>query len=607
MPKDKARCFGQDIMKGEWERGHPEGTLFTSLSGRVPDYYQQKTLAEKRLGRSMTNQEFESGYLVVRDGSTVEASGTSIFDPVLCELAYRWFSPPGGTILDPFAGGSVRGIVAAKLGRRYIGIDLRSEQIEANRQQWDAIENKLSLPPPILNADPDNTPEVTPIEQHGEIWIKRDDFFCVAGVRGGKVRTCWGLVQGANGLVTAGSRASPQVNIVAQIARRLGIPCRVHTPTGELSPEVSMAKAAGAEVVQHKAGYNNVIIARARNDAAARGWKNIPFGMECQEAVEATASQVKDIPDGVARIVVPVGSGMSLAGILQGISRSGRRIPVLGVRVGADPEKRLDKYAPANWRKMVTLVKSGSDYHTEAPVQEYDGIQLDPIYEAKCIPLLEPGDLFWIVGIRASKAVPASPPPLPPVWHIGDSRDIKTICSGVEADLIFTCPPYADLEVYSNDPADISTMDYPLFLEAYRKIISDSCSLLRLNRFACVVVGEVRDKKGNYYDFVGDTVQAFRDAGLEYYNEAILVTSVGSLPIRVGRQFAGGRKLGKTHQNVLVFVKGDGRKAAEACGEVDVADALALSAGTVPMISSANLTSAAQVVPLAASSPWEPS
>ena len=63
---------------------------------------------------------------------------------------------------------------------------------------------------------------------------------------------------------------------------------------------------------------------------------------------------------------------------------------------------------------------------------------------------------------------------------------------------------------------------------------------------------------------MGDTVEAFRYAGLEYYNEAILVTAVGSLPIRVGKQFQAGRKLGKTHQNILVFVKGDGKKAAQA-------------------------------------------
>ena len=38
-------------------------------------------------------------------------SGTSLFDPVLTELALRWWSPQGGVVLDPFAGGPIRGIV----------------------------------------------------------------------------------------------------------------------------------------------------------------------------------------------------------------------------------------------------------------------------------------------------------------------------------------------------------------------------------------------------------------------------------------------------------------------------------------------------------------
>jgi len=37
-------------------------------------------------------------------------------------------------VLDPFAGGSVRGIVASRLGYRYVGIELRQEQVEANRR-----------------------------------------------------------------------------------------------------------------------------------------------------------------------------------------------------------------------------------------------------------------------------------------------------------------------------------------------------------------------------------------------------------------------------------------------------------------------------------------
>lgn len=239
------------------------------------------------------------------DGSDRSVSGTSIFDPVLCEIAYRWFSPPGGLVIDPFAGGSVRGIVASKLGRRYIGHELRAEQVEANRAQ------------------------------------------------------------------------------AAQIC------ATDHTP---------------------------------------------------------------------------------------------------------------------------------------------------------------------------------------PVWICGDSRTIDATCAGHRADMVFSCPPYADLEVYSDDPADLSTMDYPAFLAAYREIIAKSCALLADDSFACFVVGDVRDRRGNYLNFVGDTVEAFRAAGLGYYNEAVLLTAVGSLPIRAGKQFSVSRKLGKTHQNVLVFVKGDGKRAAERCGAVEVAN-----------------------------------
>jgi DNA modification methylase len=155
-----------------------------------------------------------------------------------------------------------------------------------------------------------------------------------------------------------------------------------------------------------------------------------------------------------------------------------------------------------------------------------------------------------------------------PAWICGDSRNIDKTCSDVKADLVFSCPPYADLEVYSDDPNDLSTLDYADFKKAYFEIIKKTCNQLKPDSFACFVIGEVRDKKGNYYNFVGDTIQAFLDAGLQYYNEAILVTAVGSLPIRVGKQFSSGRKLGKTHQNVLVFVKGDGKKATQACGDV---------------------------------------
>lgn len=243
--------------------------------------------------------------------------------------------------------------------------------------------------------------DLTPIQRHGEYWFKRDDLYTVAGVSGGKARTAWALAQGAVGLVTAGSRASPQANIVAHIAQALGIPCRIHTATGKLLPELVDAQKVGAEVFQHYNGFNVVISARARADAKSLGWTYIPFGMECIDAVKQTAVQVANIPSlDIQRIVIPCGSGMSLAGVLHGLRTRKLRIPVLGVCSGANSIKRLDKYAPKNWREMVQLVPSGLPYNTPAPHLVLAGVTLDPHYEAKCIPFIEPGDLLWIVGIR---------------------------------------------------------------------------------------------------------------------------------------------------------------------------------------------------------------
>jgi hypothetical protein len=157
----------------------------------------------------------------------------------------------------------------------------------------------------------------------------------------------------------------------------------------------------------------------------------------------------------------------------------------------------------------------------------------------------------------------------PPRWILGDGCDLDTLASG-PCDIVFSCPPYHDLEQYSDDPRDLSNMEWEGFAGAYRTIITKAVAALRPNRFAVFVVGDVRGPDGCYRNLPGLTIAAFEAAGARLYNEAILVTAVGSLPIRAGRQFAIARKLGKTHQNVLVFVKSDPRKAADACGPVDV-------------------------------------
>ena len=324
-PRRQGRTFNRDLMKGE----------STFKNGGNPYGHREATPKRNRKanaqpagggggGWAKTNEQMARNRADLlaqagHDGESAGQTGTSIFDPVLCELAYRWFCPPGGQVLDPFAGGSVRGIVASKLGRQYLGIDLRPEQVAANADQ----------------------------------------------------------------------------------ARRI-----------------------------------------------------------------------------------------------------------------------------------------------------------------------------------CSKPMPR--------WLVGDAIDTDKLAGKVHADFVFSCPPYADLEVYSDDPRDLSTMDYPDFRAAYGEIIAKACARLRPDRFAAFVVGDARDARGLYYGLPWHTVEAFERAGMRLYNEAVLVTAAGSLPIRAGKQFETSRKLGKTHQNVLVFVKGDPVKATQAIGEVEF--------GEVADVDSAPLAAAAPVL-----------
>ena len=148
-------------------------------------------------------------------------------------------------------------------------------------------------------------------------------------------------------------------------------------------------------------------------------------------------------------------------------------------------------------------------------------------------------------------------PDSPPFWVCGNSN---VMLDGIEDmyDFVFSCPPYYDLEVYSDLEGELSNhSSYDGFLTEYKEIISKSVSRLKEDRFACFVVGDIRNMIGMYRNFVSDTISAFLDVGMRLYNEMILVTPVGSLPIRINKQFQGYRKVGKTHQNICVFYKGN--------------------------------------------------
>lgn len=275
-----------------------DGLIFKSSSGADPSFYRQKNEIEARLGKRLSTDDFERNYYQPGKNSTLSDTGTSIFNAALCEILLSWFSREGDSVLDPFAGGSVRGIVANSMGRRYTGVELRAEQVDANR------------------------------------------------------------VQGA-------------------------------------------------------------------------------------------------------------------------------------------------------------AICSGNE----------------------------------------------------PRWICGDSAGIDDLAGDAAPyDFILTCPPYGDLEVYSDDPHDLSAMPQEAFGAAYASILRKTVALLAPDRFAAVVVGNYRDARGFLVDLAGMTVRMMETAGAGYYNDFIVVQPAGSLPIRVSKQFLASRKCGRRHQFALIFCKGSPKRATDRLG-----------------------------------------
>ena len=127
-------------------------------------------------------------------------------------------------------------------------------------------------------------------------------------------------------------------------------------------------------------------------------------------------------------------------------------------------------------------------------------------------------------------------------------------------DAMITCPPYYDLEHYTDNPNDLSNLQtYGSFLAKYTNIIEKCYNVLKEDSFACIVVEELRDKNGIMLGFVPDTIRAFQSAGFKYYNEMILEQRIVSLAVRCPKYFDQSRKVGRHHQNILVFYKGDSK------------------------------------------------
>jgi len=92
---------------------------------------------------------------------------------------------------------------------------------------------------------------------------------------------------------------------------------------------VVKAQMLGAEVLFIKTNVLPICYAQSKRILRERGGILLPFGMDCVESVQAVALEATSTPADPCRdatLVVPCGSGVTLAGILLGLPISPKRV-----------------------------------------------------------------------------------------------------------------------------------------------------------------------------------------------------------------------------------------------------------------------------------------
>ncbi len=232
--------------------------------------------------------------------------------------------------------------------------------------------------------------------KNGYYFLRLDNIETV-GLYGEKSRLAYNMCKNQKGVVTCGSRESIQTVAFAEMCDKLNIPCEIHIPKGKDTDGILRLKKTNCVLHRENVGYNNVINARARNNAEEKKYKFVQLGMLCDEAydlIKGNVEYIKPYLPKINKIVVPVGSGTTIIGLLKGLNEFGYNIKVAGVMIGMDATKNILKNVKYD---NLELTKSKFEYKDKGQ-GDFAGITLNLTYESKCIEFLEKNDLLYIVS-----------------------------------------------------------------------------------------------------------------------------------------------------------------------------------------------------------------
>lgn len=133
--------------------------------------------------------------------------------------------------------------------------------------------------------------------------------------------------------------------------------------------------------------------------------------------------------------------------------------------------------------------------------------------------------------------------------------DSRNYIPNKKFDFSFTCPPYYDLELYSDINGDLSNCsDYYSFLTDLKKVVKNVYDCLNDGGISVWVVGNFRKKNGEMEHLNGDLVKIAKSIGFRFWDEIIWQGASNVALTRCGN-FKSNRKCVKMHEYVLIFKK----------------------------------------------------
>lgn len=122
------------------------------------------------------------------------------------------------------------------------------------------------------------------------------------------------------------------------------------------------------------------------------------------------------------------------------------------------------------------------------------------------------------------------------------------------ANLVLTCPPYADIERYESAEGQLSDIrKYDEFCERIQVCGDNIERVLKPGGFAVWVCGDFR-KDGEYKSFHSDTINMFKKSGLKLHDIIVMRNNTIFAALQAGK-CASKRYTAKVHEFILVFRK----------------------------------------------------